>query len=300
MNNKSIIQAEDLVKSFAGLHAVDGVSFDISPGRCVGLLGPNGAGKTTTMRMIMGLTTPTKGHLRLFGQEAGSLSRTQKARIGLVPQENNLDQDLSVAQNLWTYGRYYGLGRQYLKHRVPELLAFMELTEKTHTPVFTLSGGMKRRLIIARALIADPEIVILDEPTTGLDPQARVMIWQLLNSLKQAGKTLLLTTHYMDEAERLSDDIIVIDEGRVLDKGTPQELISRHVARYVLEMEKTHAKEHILKKAVRHEDLGNTFILYTDTPKEIAAALPHDAAHLQRSANLEDVFLCLTGRKLRE
>ena len=300
MNKNNIIQAENLVKTFGSLRAVDGVSFSIPAGKCVGLLGPNGAGKTTTMRMIIGLATPTSGHMRLFGQSAGTLSRQNKARIGLVPQENNLDQDLSVAQNLWTYGRYYGLPKKYLSDRVPELLRFMELTEKTHTPVYGLSGGMKRRLIIARALIADPEIVILDEPTTGLDPQARVMIWQLLTELKNNGKTLLLTTHYMDEAERLSDNIIVMDEGRVLDEGSPQELIKRHVARYVLEFEKAQIKDHSIKKAIKHEDLGNSVILYTDTPKDITSGLPHDASYIQRSANLEDVFLCLTGRKLRE
>ena len=295
-----IIQAENLQKHFGPLKAVAGVSFAIQAGKCVGLLGPNGAGKTTTMGMIMGLTTPTAGRLDVFGQPAATLSRLDRARIGLVPQENNLDMDLSVAQNLWTYGNYYGLPAGYLKTRVPELLRFMELTEKTDAPVFSLSGGMKRRLIIARALIADPEIVILDEPTTGLDPQARVMIWNLLNTLKKQGKTLLLTTHYMDEAERLSDNIVIIDEGQVLDEGSPRNLIKRHVARIVLEMEKKHIKKSVLEKAVRHEAVGDNYIIYTNTPKEITSTLPAKAEYIQRSANLEDVFLCLTGRRLRE
>lgn len=276
------------------------MSFTIKRGKCVGLLGPNGAGKTTTMRMIMGLTTPTGGALRVFGEPAHTLTRLDRARIGLVPQENNLDMDLSVAQNLWTYGQYYGLSKGYLKERVPRLLNFMRLEEKAETEVYGLSGGMKRRLIIARALIADPEIVILDEPTTGLDPQARMMIWNLLNALKKQGKTLLLTTHYMDEAERLSDYIVIIDEGRVLDEGTPKELIERHVARTVLETDKENVTKQFLKSAVRHEDIGDSYIIYTNTPKEITVNFPPDATYLQRGANLEDVFLCLTGRRLKE
>lgn len=295
-----IIHADNIEKHFGAVRAVAGLSFSIKKGRCVGLLGPNGAGKTTTMRMIMGLTTPTKGALSVFGRPADALTRHDQARIGLVPQENNLDMDLTVAQNLWTYGRYYGLPGSYLEARVPELLRFMELTEKTDAEVYSLSGGMKRRLIIARALIADPEIIILDEPTTGLDPQARVMIWNLLKTLKKKGKTLLLTTHYMDEAQRLSDDIVIIDEGRLLDEGNPQALIERHVARTVLEMDKSCVKETVLKKAVRHEAVGDNYVIYTNTPKDITKTLPAKAEYIQRSANLEDVFLCLTGRRLRE
>ena len=300
-----IIHADNIEKNFAALKAVDGVSFDIWPNSCVGLLGPNGAGKTTTMRMMMGLTTPSAGRLYMFNQPLEALNRQARARIGLVPQDNNLDMDLSVEQNLWVYGHYYGLPKSYLQKRIPELLAFMALEDKKKAAVFGLSGGMKRRLIIARALISDPDIVILDEPTTGLDPQARMMIWHLLISLKKAGKTLLLTTHYMDEAARLCDNIVIIDAGRVLDEGTPQNLIDKHVARTVLEMDKSFLEpspqaQKELERSVRYEQVGENYIIYTNTPQNITQALPPNAEYTQRSANLEDVFLCLTGRRLRE
>lgn len=294
-----IIQAQNLARHFGKVEAVKDVSFAVPKGRCVGLLGPNGAGKTTTMRMIMGLTAPTKGDLKVFSENAATLSRHLRAKVGLVPQEDNLDPDLSVSENLHIYGRYFGLSKEYLATRVPELLGFMRLSDKADARVVMLSGGMKRRLVIARALIADPDLVILDEPTTGLDPQARLLIWQQLTALKRQGKTLLLTTHYMDEAQRLCDDIVIVDGGKVLDEGTPKDLISRHVPPHVLELQKPVAAK-IIKEHTAHEDLGESMIFFTDTPQSITKTLKADTPYLHRPANLEDVFLSLTGRSLRE
>jgi lipooligosaccharide transport system ATP-binding protein len=294
-----VILARGLEKSYGPVHAVRGVDFDVTPGRCVGLLGPNGAGKTTTMRMIMGLTTPSAGELSVFGVPLAGLTRGHKARIGLVPQDNNLDPDLSVRQNLEVYGRYFSLPAEQIAERIPALLAFMQLGERVDSGVNALSGGMKRRLILARALISDPELVILDEPTTGLDPQARVMIWKRLLDLRRQGKTLLLTTHYMDEAQRLCDEIIVIDHGRILDRATPRALIDRHVKGHVFEVQKP------LPAGFRdgrweQEDIGDAILYYVETPRAFIEDLPEDVVYWHRQANLEDVFLRLTGRQLRE
>jgi lipooligosaccharide transport system ATP-binding protein len=294
-----VIIARGLEKSYGQVQAVRGIEFEVAPGRCVGLLGPNGAGKTTTMRMIMGLTRPSAGELRVFGVPVGRLSRQHKARIGLVPQENNLDPDLSVRQNLEVYGRYFSLPANLLAARIPALLDFMQLGERVDSGVNQLSGGMKRRLVLARALISSPELVILDEPTTGLDPQARVMIWKRLLDLKRQGLTLLLTTHYMDEAQRLCDEIIVIDHGRILDCGPPQDLIDRHVKGHVFEVQKP------LPSSFRdgqweHEDIGDAVLYYVETPRNFTETLPEDVVYWHRQANLEDVFLRLTGRQLRE
>ena len=294
-----VILARGLEKSYGAVHAVRGLDFEVAPARCVGLLGPNGAGKTTTMRMIMGLTTPSAGELTVFGVPVAELSREHKARIGLVPQENNLDPDLSVRQNLEVYGSYFSLPPSEIALRIPPLLDFLQLGERVQSGVNQLSGGMKRRLILARALISDPELVILDEPTTGLDPQARVMIWKRLLDLKRHGKTLLLTTHYMDEAQRLCDEIIVIDHGRILDRGAPRDLIDRHVKGHVFEVQKP------LPSGWRdgrweHEDIGDAILYYVETPRPFTEDLPEDAVYWHRQANLEDVFLRLTGRQLRE
>ncbi|MDH3664091.1 MAG: ABC transporter ATP-binding protein, partial [Alphaproteobacteria bacterium] len=218
-----VIEAIGLEKRYGDFEAVRGIDLEVMKGRCVGLLGPNGAGKTTTMRMIMGLTTVSGGELSVFGKPVDAIDRADRMRIGLVPQEDNLDPELLVRQNLEVYGRYFKLPTALIEERVPSLLTFMELSEKENQSVAQLSGGMKRRLVIARALIGDPELVILDEPTTGLDPQARVLIWKQLQALKREGKTLLLTTHYMDEAERLSDHIVIIDSGKILAEGSPAE-----------------------------------------------------------------------------
>ena len=299
MNETPVIVARDLVKRFGTLEAVRGVSFQVAQGRCIGLLGPNGAGKTTTMRMIVGQSTVTAGELLVFGEPPYRLSRETKARIGLVPQADNLDPDVSVQENLEIYGRYFGLLEETIDARVPDLLEFMRLEEKADARVSQLSGGMKRRLVIARALIAEPEVVILDEPTTGLDPQARVMIWKQLLALKARGKTMLLTTHYMDEAQRLCDRIIIIDHGEILDEGTPDELISRHVKGHVYEIDKP-VPEPLRNGHWDSEDIGDSVLIYVQQQDEIRPALTGDTSYYHRPANLEDVFLRLTGRQLRE
>ncbi len=295
----AVIEAEELAKHYGTVQAVRGVSFSIPEGACIGLLGPNGAGKTTTMRMLMGLTRPTGGRLRVFGQPPEALGRAFRTRIGLVPQEDNLDPDLSVRQNLEVYGGYFGIPAGLLARRVPELLEFMQLGERGDAQVMQLSGGMKRRLVIARALIADPELVVLDEPTTGLDPQARVLIWRRLLDLKKRGKTLLLTTHYMDEAQRLCDRVVVIDAGRVLDEDTPAGLIGRHVRGHVFELAKP-LPAGFPPDGVEHEDIGDAVLFYVAEPEDLLRRLPPSATYLHRQANLEDVFLRLTGRRLRE
>ena len=294
-----VIEAVGLEKRYGTFEAVRGIDLMVPKGRCIGLLGPNGAGKTTTMRMIMGLTTVTGGSLSVFGKPVQDIGRADRARIGLVPQEDNLDPELLVRQNLEVYGRYFKLPSTLIKKRVPELLAFMELTEKGEQSVMQLSGGMKRRLVIARALIGDPELVILDEPTTGLDPQARVLIWKQLQALKREGKTLLLTTHYMDEAERLSDHIVIIDGGKILTEGTPADLIREHVSGQVFDVQKP-LPEVLANGRFDHEDIGDSVLFYVEETDELRRELPADAAYLHRPANLEDVFLRLTGRKLRE
>lgn len=296
---QNIIEARGLVKRFGDFEAVKGLDFNVERAKCIGLLGPNGAGKTTTMRMIMGLATVTSGSLTVFGESVQKMSRAVKARIGLVPQADSLDPDISVQENLEVYGRYYALPREVIAERVPRLLTFMQLQERAGARVMQLSGGMKRRLIIARALIGDPELVVLDEPTTGLDPQARVLIWKQLLDLRTQGKTLLLTTHYMDEAQRLCDRIIVIDHGEILDEGTPQELIDRHVKGHVFDVQKPLAPE-LANGRFDHEDIGDSVLFYVTTAPEFVEVLPEDAVYLHRQANLEDVFLRLTGRKLRE
>jgi len=295
----AIINAQNLARHFGKVEAVRDVSFSVAQGLCVGLLGPNGAGKTTTMRMIMGLTAPTAGQIDVFGAPAATLGRQMRARIGLVPQEDNLDPDLSVSENLTIYGRYFGLEKGYLARRVPELLEFMRLGDKYNARVMMLSGGMKRRLVIARALIANPDLIILDEPTTGLDPQARLLIWQQLTALKKQGKTLLLTTHYMDEAQRLCDHIVIVDAGKVLAEGSPKALIARHVPPHVFELPKPVSRK-ILALNHPHEDLGDSIIFFTETPAAVINALDVGTPYLHRPANLEDVFLTLTGRSLRE
>jgi lipooligosaccharide transport system ATP-binding protein len=294
-----IIEAVGLRKSFGSFAAVKGIDLRVEPGGCIGLLGPNGAGKTTTMRMIMGLTRASAGRLDVLGRPAGLMGRAEKGRIGLVPQETNLDPDLSVRQNLTVYGRYFGVPADELRARVERLLAFMQLEEKQDATVMALSGGMKRRLIIARALIGDPELVILDEPTTGLDPQARVLIWKQLLRLKAEGKTLLLTTHYMDEAERLCDRIVIIDAGRVLDGGSPKELIARHVCRHVFELRKP-VPAGLLGDGLDIEDIGDAILIYASAPEDVLDRVQDRTTYFHRPANLEDVFLRLTGRALRE
>ena len=294
-----VLRAQNVRKRFGKFEAVGGINFAVERGQCVGLLGPNGAGKTTTMRMIMGLSTVTSGTLCLFGTPVHRMRRDQVAAVGLVPQEDNLDPELRVDENLTVYGRYFGLSRGVLRQRVPKLLEFMQLHERRQSLVHELSGGMKRRLIIARALIAEPDFIVLDEPTTGLDPQARVLIWKQLLALKEQNKTLLLTTHYMDEAERLCDHIIIIDGGQVLAEGSPGALISEFVKGNVFEIAKPLTAELSLA-SWDHEDIGDAVLVYVEDAAEFARVAPPQITYLHRPANLEDVFLRLTGRALRE
>jgi len=294
-----VIEVAGLEKRYGDVHAVRGVSFSILPGTCVGLLGPNGAGKTTTMRMIMGLARPSAGSLKLFGGPPAALGRALRERIGLVPQQDNLDPDITVQENLEVYGRYFGIPSADVAERVPKLLAFMQLEERGGAKVMQLSGGMKRRLVIARSLIANPSLVILDEPTTGLDPQARVLIWRRLLDLKREGKTLLLTTHYMEEAQRLCDRIVIIDHGKVLDEGSPQELIDRHVRGHVIEVAKP-LPAGFVEDGLERNDIGDAVLYYAADPIEVRHRLPPDATYSQRASNLEDVFLRVTGHSLRE
>lgn len=299
MNN--VIEAKGLVKTYTKgpkpVEAVRGVDFVVKSGTCTGLLGPNGAGKSTTMKMLIGLTQRSGGSLTIFGEDTANLNRSVRLRIGLVPQDDNLDPDLTVRENLMVYGMFFGIGKEVLEERVPQLLGYMQLSEKAESRVGQLSGGMKRRLTIARALINDPDLLFLDEPTTGLDPQARVMIWQRILELKKQGKTLLLTTHYMDEAQRLCDQIIMIDHGKILDEGSPKELIARHVKRHVFDVTKPIPKNLPLAES---EDVGDSVIFYVDDGSAFRKLLPEDTTYLQRPANMEDVFLRLTGRKLRD
>lgn len=299
MENTAVITATKLIKRYGALEVVRGIDFTVPAGQCFGLLGPNGAGKSTTMRMIMGLSQITAGELTVFGEPANNMPRNIKAKIGLVPQDNNLDPDISVLENLKAFGRYFALPSAVIDARAKELLEFMQLTERKFAPVNALSGGMQRRLTIARALIGDPEMVILDEPTTGLDPQARVLIWKQLTELKKDGRTLLLTTHYMDEAQRLCDQIVIIDNGEILDQGTPKELISRHVKGFVFEVQKPGLAASAAERWDQ-EDIGDSVLYFVNDTAEFIADLPDESIYLHRPANLEDVFLRLTGRKLRE
>ncbi len=300
-----VILARGLVKQFGQFRAVDGIDFTITPGQCFGFLGPNGAGKTTTLKMLMGLADFDEGVLSVLGLALPDQARGIRARVGLVPQADNLDPDFTVRENLFMYARFFGLTRAAVADRVEALLAFSELAAKADAKVETLSGGMKRRLTIARALINDPEVVILDEPTTGLDPQVRHLIWARLAELRARGVTLVLTTHYMEEAERLCDELVVMDQGRILDQGSPKELIHRHVESDVIELRGTvsEALFTTLRSMCAHaERQGTAVYVYTHAPAPILEFLGDDTdlTIIHRRAGLEDVFLRLTGRGLRE
>lgn len=297
-----------LRKNYAGNEVVAGLSFAVEPGTCFGLLGPNGAGKTTTLRLCLGLTAPDAGEIRLAGRPIPGEAQVARAKVGVVPQFDNLDPDFSCAENLLVFGRYFGLKDADVRRRIPALLDFASLANKAEARIATLSGGMKRRLTLARALVADPDIVFLDEPTTGLDPQARHLIWERLKQLKAAGKTLILTTHFMDEAERLCDRLIVIDHGRKIAEGSPRELIATHIEAQVIEVfdessgrlpEFTENHRHL---AARVELSGDTAFFYCREPQPLLAALAgaDGLRYLHRASNLEDVFIKLTGRELRD
>lgn len=300
-----IITATSLTKYYGGRAAVDGVDFSIPRGRCFGFLGPNGAGKTTTLRMILGLTPMGGGTLSVFGLAVPDHARTVRARVGVVPQADNLDPDFTVAENLRIYASYFGLSGDQVESRINELLQFTALAERRDARTDTLSGGLKRRLIIARALINDPELVVLDEPTTGLDPQARHVIWGRLAELRARGTTLILTTHYMEEAERLCDALMIMDHGRILDQGAPRDLIVRHVEPEVIEIRANNRQQLdglAAQSGCRIEHLGASLYCYTHNANRLLAELQqrHGLTFLHRPTGLEDVFLKLTGRELRE
>lgn len=301
----AVVEARGLSKRYGRLTAVDDVSFDVAGARCFGLLGPNGAGKTTTLRMLLGTTPMSAGRLRVFGLSMPADGRAIRARTGVVHQEDNLDPDFRVDENLEMHAAYFGIAAAEARRRIPELLQFAALTERRHARTDTLSGGMKRRLTIARALINRPELVILDEPTTGLDPQARHVIWSRLTELKARGTTLLLTTHYMEEAERLCDDLVIMDQGRVLDRGSPRELIGRHVEPEVIEIrggDSTRFNAFAAARGCRLEHQGSSLYCYARDTAPLIDLLQRepDLFYLHRPAGLEDVFLRLTGRDLRD
>ncbi len=299
----SIVEAVDVRKRFGEREVVCGVSFSIPSGICFGLLGPNGAGKTTLMRMLIGMSPLSGGNYTIFGEPVGDPSL--RRRVGVVPQGDNLDPDFSVRENLLVYANYFGISRETALVRADELLEFAGLASRANDKVSGLSGGMRRRLMIARALINDPDLVVLDEPTTGLDPQARHMIWERLRQLRKRGKTLLLTTHYMDEAEQLCDDIVVIDHGKVLAEGSPRELIKRYVEPEVLALaDVPEADIEALAERIEQkpERVGDMWYFYTHDAAPILreCAQHHDMRFIHRPANLEDVFLKLTGREMRD
>jgi lipooligosaccharide transport system ATP-binding protein len=301
----TIVEAEQLRKTFQGLTAVDGVSFHIAKGECFGMLGPNGAGKTTTIRMLYGFSPRDGGQLRVFGLDVDTDLRQIKERIGVCQQENTLDPDLSVQQNLEVFARYFALPPAQARRRAEELLTFTALEHRRQATVSELSGGMLRRLMLARALINQPDLLILDEPTTGLDPQSRHQLWTRLEELKMQGLSILLTTHYMDEAARLCDRLVIMDHGRILVEGAPNALIREHVGREVIEISHPDdpLRAFLAERGQPFEDLGHRLLIETDHGRALFNLLT-DQCNLEgcllRQATLEDVFLRLTGRELRE
>jgi lipooligosaccharide transport system ATP-binding protein len=304
-----LIEGTGLTKRFGSFTAVDAVDFRVEAGEAFGFLGPNGAGKTSTMRMIGCISPVTAGELRVLGMDPTTHGAEIRARLGVVAQEDNLDLELTVRENLLIYGRYFDLPRAQVRSKADELLEFVQLADRAKSLVDPLSGGMKRRLTIARALINDPELLLLDEPTTGLDPQARHLVWERLYQLKRRGVTLVLTTHYMDEAEQLCDRLVIMDQGRIVDGGSPRELIGRHATRDVVELrfasdEDRQKAETRLEDYPRLETSGDRLLVYTADGEAVAERLSTEGIHpetlLVRRATLEDVFLILTGRTLEE
>jgi lipooligosaccharide transport system ATP-binding protein len=299
-----VIVAEDLVKRFGDFTAVNGVSFSVHEGEVFGFLGPNGAGKTTTMRMIQCVSPKTAGRLEVLGMDVSTRPAEIKHQVGVVPQETNLDPDFSVEENLLVYSRYFDIPAPDARRAIGSLLDFVQLSEKKGTAIEKLSGGMKRRLILARALINDPRLLILDEPTVGLDPQARHLIWDRLRALRSRGNTIVLTTHYMEEAAQLCDRIVIMDLGRILELGRPQDLVKKHVGVDVVEAEnKPEVLACLGRMGERYEPAGERIQVFTDRPREVTAAIMEECSPIEvvaRPAGLEDVFLKLTGRRLRE
>ena len=302
-----LIQATGLTKRFGEFTAVDGIDFSVEQGESFGFLGPNGAGKTSTMRMVGAVSPITDGTLSVLGLDPKQQGPQLRSRLGVIPQEDNLDQELTVYDNLMMYGRYFDLPRAVIRERIDELLEFVQLTEKTKSKVDSLSGGMKRRLTIARGLINEPDLLILDEPTTGLDPQARHVLWDRLYRLKQQGVTLIITTHYMDEAEQLCDRLVVMDKAKIVAEGSPRSLIEKYAPREVVEVRfppgvLDDVADRVDDLAPRTEILADRALLYTDdaeqTIADIVAAGLEPETILARRSSLEDVFLRLTGRSL--
>ncbi|GAA1666099.1 ABC transporter [Citricoccus zhacaiensis] len=305
-----VIEARTLTKRYGAVTAVDGIDFAVRPGESFGLLGPNGAGKSTTMRMIGGVSQRTDGSLTIMGLDPERHGPEVRAHLGVVPQQDNLDEELTVRDNLIVYGRYFGLPYSYLRPKAAELLEFAQLTEKADVRVDDLSGGMKRRLVIARGLVNEPRILLLDEPTTGLDPQARHILWDRLFRLKETGTTLVLTTHYMDEAEQLCDRLIVVDHGRIMAEGSPAALIREHSSREVLEVRFGAARnaevaaqlQRELPRVDRIESLPDRVLVYAHDGESALEAVTglglEPVTSLVRRSSLEDVFLTLTGRSL--
>ncbi|HEU4347766.1 MAG TPA: ABC transporter ATP-binding protein [Actinoplanes sp.] len=307
MNSEPLIHARGLVKRFGDFTAVDGIDVDVRPGEAFGFLGPNGAGKSSTMRMIGCVSPPTGGVLRILGLDPHTDGPQIRARLGVCPQLDNLDIELTVRENLTTYARFFGIARAVARRRADELLDFVQLTERANSKVDLLSGGMKRRLTIARALVNEPEVVLLDEPTTGLDPQARHLVWERLFRLKQQGVTQVLTTHYMDEAEQLCDRLVVMDAGKIVAEGSPRALIERYSTREVVELRfAAESQEPYAEKLAglgeRIEVLPDRILLYVADGDAAAAEVQRRALRpasvLVRRSSLEDVFLHLTGRTL--
>ncbi len=301
----AIIEANGLYKTFDSFTAVNGVSFSVRPGECFGLLGPNGAGKTTTIRMLYGFTPRSGGDLTIFGLNCDDNWREIKARIGVCQQDNNLDPDLTIRQNLEIFAGYFNIPRQVVAERTAELLRFTSLEQRSNEHVRDLSGGMMRRLVLARALINNPELLILDEPTTGLDPQSRHQLWGRMEDLKQRGMTILLTTHYMDEAERLCDRLVIVDAGKILVEGVPRELIREHVGSDVIEIVAPckDIRNLLNERQIKYEDLDHRLIVYSQEPDELYRHLLGEHCRdgcMLRPATLEDLFLRLTGRELRD
>ena len=302
----TILVARGIRKSYGGREVVAGIDLELARGECYGLLGPNGAGKTTTLRMLLGLVTPDAGEITLLGHPVPKAAREGRIRVGVVPQIDNLDPDFTVRENLVVYGRYFGLRETQMAERIPRLLEFAALESRATSRIQDLSGGMKRRLVLARALVNDPNLIFLDEPTTGLDPQARHQMWEKLRVLLRQGKTILLTTHFMDEAERLCDRLKIIDHGRTLAEGEPRALIAEHIEPEVVEVYgegvESWFASHGKSLSDRAELHGETAFCYLRDAASTVENLRESKTlrFLHRRANLEDLFLKLTGREMRE
>ena len=302
----SPLRAAGLRKRYGGEEVVAGVDLELKAGECFGLLGPNGAGKTTTLRLCLGLIEPDGGTIEMLGLPVPARAREARQRVGVVPQADNLDPDFTVEENLLVYGRYFGLADAEIRRRIPALLEFAELGGRAASRIQALSGGMKRRLTLARALVNDPDLIFMDEPTTGLDPQARHLIWERLRRLLAQGKTIFLTTHFMDEAERLAHRLAILDRGRIIALGAPRELIARHIEPQVVEVYGDGAARWADRtgraRSERCEQAGETVFCYTRDAGPLVQSLEAqpELRYLHRHANLEDVFLKLTGHELRD